>query len=128
MKDDSLVTHVGNNPFENHGIINPPVYHASTVLSPTLEAYRNIRNAKVRYGRRGTPTSHAFEDAIAALEGGSGAVSTPSGLAMTARSAAMAASHGTRRHLRCRGTTLICERWPPRTKTQRRPSRRVLRP
>ncbi len=81
MKDDSLVTHVGNYPAENHGIINPPVYHASTVLSPTLEAYRNIKNAKVRYGRRGTPTSHAFEDAIAALEGGNGAVSTPSGLA-----------------------------------------------
>jgi cystathionine beta-lyase len=81
MKDDSLVTHVGNYPFENHGIINPPVYHASTVLSPTLEAYRNIKLATVRYGRRGTPTSHAFEDAIAALEGGNGAVSTPSGLA-----------------------------------------------
>ena len=81
MKDDSLVTHAGNNPFENHGIINPPVYHASTILSPTLEAYRNIRLATVRYGRRGTPTSHAFEDAIAALEGGNGAVSTPSGLA-----------------------------------------------
>jgi cystathionine beta-lyase len=81
MKDDSLVTHAGNYPVENHGIINPPVYHASTILFPTLEAYRNVRLAKVRYGRRGTPTSHAFEDAIAALEGGSGAVSTPSGLA-----------------------------------------------
>ncbi|MBE9552339.1 MAG: cystathionine beta-lyase [Proteobacteria bacterium] len=80
MKDDSLLTHAGNDPFENHGVVNPPVYHASTILFPTLEAYRNAKTAKVRYGRRGTPTSHALEDAVAALEGGSGAVSTPSGL------------------------------------------------
>ena len=80
MKDDTLLGHVGNTPFENHGVVNPPVYHASTILFPTLEAYRNAKNAKVRYGRRGTPTSFAFEDAVAALEGGSGAVSTPSGL------------------------------------------------
>ena len=32
MKDNTIVTHAGNHPFENHGIVNPPVYHASTVL------------------------------------------------------------------------------------------------
>lgn len=80
MKDDTLLTHAGNAPFDNHGVVNPPVYHASTILFPTLEAYRNAKTAKVRYGRRGTPTSFALEDAVAALEGGSGAVSTPSGL------------------------------------------------
>jgi cystathionine beta-lyase len=80
MKDDTLLGHVGNAPFENHGVVNPPVYHASTILFPTLEAYRNGKTARVRYGRRGTPTSYAFEEAVAALEGGSGGVSTPSGL------------------------------------------------
>ena len=80
MKDDTLLTHAGNAPFDNHGVVNPPVYHASTILFPTLEAYRKAKTAKVRYGRRGTPTSFALEDAVAALEGGSGAVSTPSGL------------------------------------------------
>ncbi len=80
MKDDTLLGHVGNAPFENHGVVNPPVYHASTILFPTLEAYRNGKTARVRYGRRGTPTSYAFEEAVAALEGGTGGVSTPSGL------------------------------------------------
>lgn len=80
MKDDTLLGHVGNAPFENHGMVNPPVYHASTILFPTLEAYRSGKTARVRYGRRGTPTSYAFEEAVAALEGGSGGVSTPSGL------------------------------------------------
>jgi cystathionine beta-lyase len=84
MKDDSLLTHAGNDPFDNHGIVNPPVYHASTVLFPTLEAYRAGKSAKVRYGRRGTPTSFALEDAVTELEGGNGAISTPSGLSAIA--------------------------------------------
>lgn len=29
---DTLLTHAGNRPEANHGIVNPPVYHASTVL------------------------------------------------------------------------------------------------
>ena len=81
MKDDTLLSHVGNTPFENHGVVNPPVYHASTILFPTLEAFRNAGKAKVRYGRRGTPTSYALEEAIAALEGGHGAIVAPSGIA-----------------------------------------------
>ncbi|MEE8443964.1 MAG: cystathionine beta-lyase [Alphaproteobacteria bacterium] len=80
MKDDTLLTHAGLDPFANHGIVNPPVYHASTVLFPTLEAWMQAKSAKVRYGRRGTPTSFALEDAVAELEGGQGAVTTPSGL------------------------------------------------
>lgn len=51
-----------------HGFVNPPVYHASTVLYPSaadLVAHR----APYQYGRRGTPTSEALEDALRALEG-----------------------------------------------------------
>jgi len=81
MKDDTLLTHAGLDPHANYGIVNPPVYHASTILSPTLEAFMARGSAKVRYGRSGTPTSFAFEDAVAELEGGTGAVSAPSGLA-----------------------------------------------
>ncbi len=81
MKDDTLLTHAGLDPHANHGIVNPPVYHASTVLSRTLEDYLARGSAKVRYGRSGTPTSFALEDAVTELEGGTGAVSTPSGLA-----------------------------------------------
>ncbi|MFT6580719.1 MAG: cystathionine beta-lyase [Alphaproteobacteria bacterium] len=81
MKDNTIVTHAGNRPFENQGIINPPVYHASTVLSPTLEAFLNKGDAKVRYGRRGTPTTFALEDAMTALENAHGTVLAPSGKA-----------------------------------------------
>jgi len=81
MKDDTLLTHAGLDPHANHGIVNPPVYHASTVLSKTLGDFMARGSAKVRYGRTGTPTSFAFEDAVAELEGGTGAVSAPSGLA-----------------------------------------------
>lgn len=81
MKDNTVVTHAGNRPFENHGIVNPPVYHASTVLSATLEERINRSDAKVRYGRAGTPTSFALEDAMSALEQAHGTVLAPSGLA-----------------------------------------------
>jgi cystathionine beta-lyase len=35
---DTRIVHVGRDPFANHGIVNPPVHHASTVLFPTLDA------------------------------------------------------------------------------------------
>jgi cysteine-S-conjugate beta-lyase len=81
MKDNTIVTHAGNRPFENQGIINPPVYHASTVLSPTMDALLNKADAKVRYGRRGTPTTFALEDAMSELERAHGTVLAPSGKA-----------------------------------------------
>jgi len=81
MKDNTMVTHAGNRPFENQGIINPPVYHASTVLSPTMDALLNKGDAKVRYGRRGTPTTFALEDAMTELERAHGTVLAPSGKA-----------------------------------------------
>lgn len=81
MKDDTKLTHKGLHPFANHGIVNPPVYHASTILFPTLDALDNKASAKVVYGRRGTPTSFALIEAICALEGGHGAVICSSGLA-----------------------------------------------
>jgi cysteine-S-conjugate beta-lyase len=81
MKDNTIVTHTGNHPYDNHGIVNPPVYHASTVLTRTYEAFLDRSNAKVRYGRRGTPTTFALEEAMTALERAHGTVIAPSGLA-----------------------------------------------
>lgn len=86
-KPDTLLAHAGRDPQANSGIINPPVYHASTVLFPTLEALEaSDRNPFeiVNYGRVGTPTSHAFEEAVAAIEGGWRAVTAASGLAAIA--------------------------------------------
>lgn len=62
-----LVT-AGRDPRDNHGFVNPPVYHASTVLYPSAEDFRAHR-ARYQYGRRGTPTTEALESALAALEG-----------------------------------------------------------
>ncbi|MBP2227529.1 cystathionine beta-lyase [Azospirillum agricola] len=84
---DTLLVHAGRSPRDNHGIVNPPVYHCSTVLFPTLDALEaSDRNQLegVHYGRMGTPTSFAFEESVAALEGGWRAVHTASGLAAIA--------------------------------------------
>ena len=59
--------HAGRDPFNNHGIVNPPVYHASTVLFETVAELRKKPGPRdVRYGRYGTPTTFALEDAAAA--------------------------------------------------------------
>lgn len=84
MKDDTRVVTAGRDPHSNHGIVNPPVYHASTVLFPTLEALQKGRGKDPRqvvYGRIGTPTTHSLQDAYAALEGADMAVATGSGKA-----------------------------------------------
>ena len=71
MHDATLVTTLGRAPEEQHGIVNPPVYHASTVLFPTVAALEAARpHRSIYYGRYGTPTSHALQDALARLEGG----------------------------------------------------------
>ena len=82
MKEDTKLAHAGRDPFAHHGAVNTPVYHASTILFPTMEEYatRAERNVKIRYGLRGTPTSFALEDALTELEQGHGTVLAPSGL------------------------------------------------
>jgi cysteine-S-conjugate beta-lyase len=72
----------GRDPFAQHGYINPPVYHASTLLYRSAEDYL-ARRGRYQYGRRGTPTSEALSDAIAELEGPAcaGVALLPSGLA-----------------------------------------------
>ncbi|HZF35650.1 MAG TPA: cystathionine beta-lyase [Candidatus Angelobacter sp.] len=81
---ETLLTHAGNHPEANHGIVNPPVYHASTVLYQTVEQMEQAQKDRlsgVFYGRYGTPTTFALEEAVAALEGGGRALALPSGLA-----------------------------------------------
>jgi cystathionine beta-lyase len=84
-RPDTVLAHAGRKPMANHGMVNPPVYHTSTVLWPTVaamnEAHAAFEHGVYSYGRVGTPTSEAFEDAVAALEGGHGAISVSSGLA-----------------------------------------------
>jgi cysteine-S-conjugate beta-lyase len=85
MKTDTLITTAGRNPEANFGIVNPPVYHASTVLYPTLDALeagqKHREPGRTYYGRSGTPTTFAFEDAVAALDGASRTLAVGSGVA-----------------------------------------------
>jgi cystathionine beta-lyase len=69
--------------YTEHGIVNPAVYHASTILFPDVQALYE-RSQEYLYGRRGTPTSRALESAVALLEGGHAAKVCPSGLAAIA--------------------------------------------
>ncbi|HEY2757897.1 MAG TPA: cystathionine beta-lyase [Pseudolabrys sp.] len=72
----------GRDPQAYHGYVNPPVYHASTMLYPTAED-QVAHRARYSYGRRGTPTSEALEAALTDLEGEAcaGVALLPSGLA-----------------------------------------------
>ncbi len=81
---ETLLVTAGRDPEANHGIVNPPVYHASTIVFPTLDAFEQADRTPfdgTRYGRRGTPTTFALEDAVAEMEGGHRAIAVPSGLA-----------------------------------------------
>src|SRR5579871_6822243 len=62
------LTNAGRDPFAHHGYVNPPVYHASTLLYPSAEDYIAHRG-RYQYGRRGTPTSEALAAALAEIEG-----------------------------------------------------------
>ncbi|HYP11315.1 MAG TPA: cystathionine beta-lyase [Xanthobacteraceae bacterium] len=82
QQPETKVVSGGRNPFSYHGFVNPPVYHASTVLYPSAEDFLAHR-ARYQYGRRGTPTTEALELALQELEGSqcAGVALLPSGLA-----------------------------------------------
>lgn len=86
MKQATRLAHAGRRPADHYGMVNTPVYHASTVLFDSLAAFdaAPAEPPSVRYGRFGTPTQFTFETAVAELEGAHGAVSTCSGLAAIA--------------------------------------------
>jgi cysteine-S-conjugate beta-lyase len=79
---NTRLAHIGNDPREFHGFVNPPVVHASTVLFPDAETMvGRVGKAKYVYGTHGTPTTDALAAAIDALEGSAGTIMVPSGLA-----------------------------------------------
>ena len=70
---------------DHHGVVNTPVYRASTILHPTVEAFEQRHDPtnkhRVVYGLLGTPSTFDLEEVVADLEGGYDAVLLPSGLA-----------------------------------------------
>lgn len=79
MKDETRLIHEGRTSGDHFGAVSTPVYRASTILHPTLEALEG-NTQTYGYGRRGTPSTRSLEDSICALEGGARTVLTPSGL------------------------------------------------
>lgn len=77
---NTTLAHIGNDPRDFHGFVNPPVVHASTVLFPDARTMAT-RGQKYTYGTRGTPTTEALATAIDQLEGSAGTIVVPSGLA-----------------------------------------------
>src|SRR5262245_24036436 len=73
MKRDTIITHAGRDPRAYQGVINTPVYRASTVLYAGVDALehatRHREYGKTYYGLGGTPTTFAFEESVARLEG-----------------------------------------------------------
>jgi cysteine-S-conjugate beta-lyase len=98
LKPDTRLITGGRDPFSYHGFVNPPVYHASTVLYRTADDLLTHRG-RYHYGRRGTPTSEALEQAMAEIEGPAcaGVALAPSGLA--AISAALLSTAGAGDHI-----------------------------
>jgi cysteine-S-conjugate beta-lyase len=76
---DTIATHAGRMSREHYGVVNTPVYRASTILYENLAALE-AADAPFIYGRLGTPTSRSLEEAATALEGGARTVLCPSGL------------------------------------------------
>jgi cystathionine beta-lyase len=79
LKKETRAVHDGRMSAEHFGVVNTPVYRASTILYPNLAT---LETGKVPYiyGRRGTPSSRSLEEAITALEGGARTVVCSSGL------------------------------------------------
>ncbi len=78
--DDTRVTTLGRDPHANFGVVNAPVYHASTILYPNYEDLRDHKYPFSPYGRMGTPGTNTLEVALAELEGAHGCRLCPSGL------------------------------------------------
>lgn len=87
LRPDTRLMELGRRRDWTHGIVNPPVYRASTCL---FDSYADLRagvaepDAGLFYGRRGTPTHWALREALTELEGGTGTWLYPSGMAAMA--------------------------------------------
>ncbi len=85
QKDETRLAHAGRDPSRQHGFVNTPIYRGSTVIFPTVAALE-ANDQDFTYGRLGTPTVRALEEAIAEIEGGHRTLLAPSGLSAIATS------------------------------------------
>ena len=84
MKKETLLATLGSSPDDHHGVVNLPIYRASTILFPTYDAFMAADNGSWPtpiYGRYGTPSTMALEEALAEVDNAEKAIVTSSGLA-----------------------------------------------
>src|SRR5262245_27591985 len=89
MKPSTILVSTGRDPRHHAGAVNVPPYRASTISAPDLASWeasrqRRFEHHAVVYGRFGTPSCQAFEDAVAAIEGSDRAIAVSSGMAACA--------------------------------------------
>jgi cystathionine beta-lyase len=89
LGDATRVVRAGRRPEWTQGIVNPPVWRASTILYDSIADLRanagRDTHHRLYYGRRGTPTQWSLADALTALEPGAEATFLyPSGVAAIA--------------------------------------------
>jgi len=85
LKPGTRLVTAGRHAKARRGIVNPPVWRASTILFDSvaeLRAATRKPHEGLFYGRRGTPTQWSLADALTELEpGAAGTVLYPSGVA-----------------------------------------------
>ena len=89
LGDATRVVQAGRRPEWTGGIVNPPVWRASTILYDSIADLRanagRDTHHRLYYGRRGTPTQWSLADALTSLEPGAEATFLyPSGVAAIA--------------------------------------------
>lgn len=77
---NTRLAHLGNDPADYHGFVNPPIARGSTVLFPNAQTLVT-EDQKYTYGTHGTPTTDALCEMVNKLEGSAGTILLPSGLA-----------------------------------------------
>jgi len=80
------VAHLGRDPRRFLGAVNTPVFRASTILFRSVAELEQAQRGElpgIGYGLHGLPTVSDLARALAALEGGHGALIVPSGLTAT---------------------------------------------
>jgi cystathionine beta-lyase len=78
-KPETRAVSAGRMSEAHFGAVNTPVYRASTILYPDLAAIK-ANTQPYTYGRRGTPTTQSFDDAISAIEGAARTCTVTSGI------------------------------------------------
>ncbi|MDF3074284.1 MAG: O-acetylhomoserine aminocarboxypropyltransferase [Alphaproteobacteria bacterium] len=84
IKFDTLALHAGQQPDAEHGARAVPIYQTTSYVFRDTEHAASLFNLETGghiYSRISNPTVAVFEERVAALEGGSGAVATASGQA-----------------------------------------------